>query len=407
MSEILPDIPHRIGRLTSKFRRSQQKWLLRRQEKREKSLQVADEKTISCQNCGETLKGPFCHACGQKDSELRRPWWSLFNDVMDEFLSTDSRILRTILVLVVMPGMLTRDYLDGHRARYVTPMKLYLITTLIFFLLLEISNVALVQLEITRTPITSEQVEEEDLDSLDPAAKAAIGDLGKAGETRPLSPEEVAALQKQLETAGLDPEIIDTATKGGTDKKAEDRVDTKFQIIMFMPLMETQAGAELAREMDDLNIQAEGSEEGKKFLESIVAGFQAVLYDPELLNETFNTWLPRAMLVLVPIFALMMRVMHWGGQRYYINQMIFSLHYHTYIFILMMPMIIIVPMLGTGISGQLFALGAGGWLLVALKTSQRQGWIRTILKFFWIGFWYLVVAITTMVAILIVGLVDF
>ena len=403
MTKLLPDKARGLWGLTSAWQRSQQKWLLRRQEKREKSLQAAGQKEASCQNCGETMKGPFCYACGQKDHELRRPWWSLFNDVMDEFLSTDSRIIRTILVLVVMPGMLTRDYLDGHRARYVTPMKLYLITTLVFFVLLEISNVALVQIQLERKPASGNHAIAEQVRS--DVQGLTISNIDE------LPDDERLKVQDALAATGLDTKSvkqrIQAAGEATVEKPTQDQ-DWDLKIVMFMPLIENATNIEMANEIqssEDIGLITTGEDQalGVAFKDAA----RAILAEPTLLNDTFNTWLPRAMLVLVPIFALMLRTMHWGQRRYYINQMIFSLHFHTFVFILMMPMMIIVPRLGNEFAGQFFTVSVVVWLLVALKVAQRQGWIRTIFKFLWLWINYLVVVFVTMAAVLIIGLVDF
>lgn len=322
---------------------------------------------------------------------------------MDEFLSTDSRIIRTILVLVVMPGMLTRDYLDGHRARYVTPMKLYLITTLVFFVLLEISNVALVQIQLERKPASDNHAIADQV--LSDVQGLTISNIDE------LPDDERLKVQDALAATGLDTKSvkqrIQAAGEDMVEKPTQDQ-DWDLKIVMFMPLIENATNIEMANEIqssEDIGLITTGEDQalGVAFKDAA----RAILAEPTLLNDTFNTWLPRAMLVLVPIFALMLRTMHWGRRRYYINQMIFSLHFHTFVFILMMPMMVIVPRLGNEFAGQFFSVSVVVWLLVALKVAQRQGWIRTIFKFLWLWINYLVVVFVTMAAVLIIGLVDF
>jgi len=99
----------------------------------------------SCRNCGEALIGKFCHHCGQEDLPLHPTLRQLASELLGEFFSFDSRLLRTLRPLLARPGALTQDYLTGRRIRFVSPLKTYLIAALIFFGLLALlpkTNVA-------------------------------------------------------------------------------------------------------------------------------------------------------------------------------------------------------------------------------------------------------------------------
>ncbi len=89
-------------------------------------------KTV-CDNCGTALTGPFCHVCGQKGVELRRPVIGLLQDIIVETLSIDSRLYRTIWCLLSNPGKVARNYVMGHRARYTPPFRIFLFFSILFF----------------------------------------------------------------------------------------------------------------------------------------------------------------------------------------------------------------------------------------------------------------------------------
>lgn len=91
-----------------------------------------------CLNCGEALAGPYCWKCGQEDVNLSRPLRQLVADLAGELFSLDTRLLRTLRLLLLQPGALTREYLAGRRVRYVPPLKVYLIAALVFFGLIAI-----------------------------------------------------------------------------------------------------------------------------------------------------------------------------------------------------------------------------------------------------------------------------
>jgi hypothetical protein len=96
--------------------------------------EVALEKTRACSNCTTELSGKFCHKCGQK--ELHHDAWSLshfLHDAWHEIAHLDSKIFRTLKLLVLRPGEMTRMYLDGHRQPFVNPVRLYLALTALFF----------------------------------------------------------------------------------------------------------------------------------------------------------------------------------------------------------------------------------------------------------------------------------
>ncbi|MFK8041662.1 DUF3667 domain-containing protein [Congregibacter sp.] len=90
---------------------------------------------IHCKNCGLDFDGNFCPQCGQKDLELRRPIVALIGEVLQETFDVDGRAARTLWTMLRHPGVLTRDYLDGKRRLYSSPFRLYLIVSVLFFVL--------------------------------------------------------------------------------------------------------------------------------------------------------------------------------------------------------------------------------------------------------------------------------
>jgi hypothetical protein len=104
-----------------------------------------------CRNCGEPLRGPFCHRCGQSRMELHRSLRALAAELAGDLWGYDSRLLRTVRVLLLHPGRLSLDYLQGRRVRYVGPIRLYLLSALLFFALFAIAESHFVQIGITQT----------------------------------------------------------------------------------------------------------------------------------------------------------------------------------------------------------------------------------------------------------------
>ena len=88
---------------------------------------------IECQNCQVPLSGDYCGNCGQRNVDLERPIWSLVADVIKETFEVDGRAWLTIKTLFRYPGMLTSEFLAGRRRRYTPPLRLYLVTSISFF----------------------------------------------------------------------------------------------------------------------------------------------------------------------------------------------------------------------------------------------------------------------------------
>lgn len=89
-----------------------------------------------CPNCGSAQVEQYCASCGQRAAELRTPVSAFLREALDDVFSFDSRIWRTLIALFRRPGSLTADYWQGRRARFVTPLRLYLIVSFVSFLFL-------------------------------------------------------------------------------------------------------------------------------------------------------------------------------------------------------------------------------------------------------------------------------
>ena len=88
-----------------------------------------------CRNCHTPLNGDYCGNCGQRNLDLERPIWSLVAGVIKEAFEVDGRAWLTIKTLFRHPGVLTSEFLAGRRRKYTPPLRLYLVTSISFFVL--------------------------------------------------------------------------------------------------------------------------------------------------------------------------------------------------------------------------------------------------------------------------------
>lgn len=86
-----------------------------------------------CLNCGAELRGQYCGQCGQRATSRLISLWELLRDAFGDLFELDSRLWRTLTPLLLKPGKLTKDYLEGRRTRYMPPFRMYLVLSLVFF----------------------------------------------------------------------------------------------------------------------------------------------------------------------------------------------------------------------------------------------------------------------------------
>ena len=92
----------------------------------------------ACSNCSEDLpeKADFCPACGQSIKVIARPWGEVFGELLTELFDFDGRMILSVRYLLTRPGFLSFEYINGRRLSYTSPIRLYLVISLVFFFVL-------------------------------------------------------------------------------------------------------------------------------------------------------------------------------------------------------------------------------------------------------------------------------
>jgi hypothetical protein len=342
----------------------------------------------ACLNCGTSLEGPFCHYCGQPDRNFLRFFPALLREFLSEALELDSRFARTMKPLLFLPGRLTRDYLDGRRYRYTPPLRLYLFSSIIFFLLAAVFSTD--------------------------AIKDKVSVSGQASGIRITADteEDLARVEEALEA--LPPELrenIGTDLSGARVREREDGsfFDTegiKFNDRPWHPEDNPVSIAWLPDTMNDwINEEIGRSPEKAKRINE----------DPRLMVREIFDILPATMFVLLPVVALIFKFWYLFSGHYYIEHLILALHNHSFVFVALIITLLLETL-------ETFAAGRGlGWLetgaywssyavacwipiylVASLRTVYRQGWFMTLGKGFLIGVSYLtlLIFVTSVVAVL-------
>lgn len=94
----------------------------------------------TCLNCGTALRGRYCFACGQEDLPAAPTLKDVLGDAWEAITNLEGRILQSIGLLFFFPGFLTREYVEGRRARWVSPVRLYLVISVSYFAIVSLTG---------------------------------------------------------------------------------------------------------------------------------------------------------------------------------------------------------------------------------------------------------------------------
>ncbi|HEY7807205.1 MAG TPA: DUF3667 domain-containing protein [Croceibacterium sp.] len=170
----------------------------------------------ACLNCGTALIGPHCHTCGQA-AHVHRTMGAFFHDLIHGVLHFDGKTWRTLPLLAWKPGELTRRYIAGERARFVSPMALFLFSVFLMFAVFQLAGIGpptdfkSVQPVGARSPT---ELRQELADLKDARAK-----MGPGNPASPLIEVQIARLQKELGERTV-PKPGDRVTLAGNPAKA-------------------------------------------------------------------------------------------------------------------------------------------------------------------------------------------
>lgn len=94
-----------------------------------------ERKEKICLNCNANIYGKYCHICGQENIEPKETAWGLFTHFVYDVTHFDGKFFSTLKYLLFKPGFLSYEYSRGRRASYLNPVRMYVFTSAIFFLL--------------------------------------------------------------------------------------------------------------------------------------------------------------------------------------------------------------------------------------------------------------------------------
>jgi Protein of unknown function (DUF3667) len=368
-----------------------------------------------CENCGAELNGRYCSQCGQPAIDYRRSFRHVIVDVLDSFLNWDSKVFATIALLIIGPWQLTNEFVAGKRARYLHPLRLYLLASILFFFAV---NYWAKSLHIDSKPLTPEaraELEAELKNSdLPPVARAALEK--KLQQGRP-TPEPTASA---VESIASQPELVaappaPSAPPSESTASPSDAAKTSPQPQESPSKKKHQRHKNKAESGENEVFQfgrEKPSNRFEKWLEHQAKekigenGINAKLFLASMISN-----LPYMMLCAIPVFALVLKILYIRRHVLYIDHLIYALHIHTFAYIATISIILITIGLNRTHAGAL-----GGWIIallwcafavqifLSIRRVYRQGWFKSFVKFWLGGVVYLIVLLAGFFATFLITL---
>ena len=287
----------------------------------------------NCLNCGDQVEKTYCTNCGQPNVELREPFWHFIGHSISHYFHFDSKFFHTLRPLLTEPGRLTLEYLAGKRMTFLHPVSMYIFVSIVYFLVVP-------PLSQSRDEDEDEPAKSEAVISPDSAARAGDEirkDLG-VGKAQPIVNKGMQVVSRQLQTEHFK-KLPYTQQKAFLDSMKKD------------PASKTDSGKDLINRLQWVHMASQDStyDSYLKRQNSLPADQQDSWLEKKLkkreiaieqkTNENWNIkkevqkYNPKLYFLLMPLFAFFVMLNFRRNKKYYIEHLIFTIHFFTAFFI--------------------------------------------------------------------------
>ena len=345
-----------------------------------------ERKEKICLNCNTELNGRFCHVCGQENLEPKDSFWSLVAHFIYDITHFDGKFFTTLSYMVRRPGFLSKEYISGRRASYLNPIRMYVFTSALFFIIFfSMFDVRSWDIDSELTKKPSEialQTVIEKKEALTIARTRADSARIEAFYTT-LQASLDSARQTKKDSLQADDNVDDNTNEKGWKlglKNAGFTSRARYDSAQRAK-PEGERDGWLARRINyrfiELNKRYEGQE--KQFLR-------------DLFDKFVHTF-PYLLFVSLPLYALFLKLLYIRRKQfYYVDHGIFLVHLYIFTFI------VLLLLFGLHKLNDITSWGWIGWLqgalmlygliytVKAMRNFYGQGWTKTIIKFILLNF---------------------
>ena len=340
---------------------------VRRVLKPRHDLLTAELEPRTCLDCGAAVTGKHCEQCGQSSEVHVLSMREVAGDVTHSLLHLDSRVWRTLKLLVLKPGELTREFIAGRHQRYLPPFRLYLAISILFFAL----SALLPGTSLVHTDSSGNKV----------IAPVVIETREQAAVTAQSALDELPAeVRKELAAAGVDARAIEEASAGS------DPCTPNLPRIFGVDWNDSLKRA-------CLKIRADGG---------------------AALAERFAATAPKLMFLFLPLMAAVALLFYWKPRRLYAEHLVLFLHNHAFMFLLVLVTQIVsaiaslkLPFIGVlGFVNFLLFLYLLHYIYRSMRVVYGEGRLKTAFKFIALASIYFLVLGITMMAGLVYSVLS-
>ena len=324
-----------------------------------------------CLNCRAELNGRFCHICGQENVEPKHTLWGLITHFFNDITHFDGKFFSTLKYLMWKPGFLSAEYVRGRRANYLDPVRMYIFTSAVFFLILY-ANVDTNFLEESDTEVAKEKstsiiarINTKIMDSILRSESTDSTRVGRGfpGTRRGFNPKP-----------GLT--IDTTSTTNPFDYASRFRNIEEYDAAQRQLVPDARDNW-IQRMLTRRQIQ----------LRLKYGGITTKEFRSALLDKFIHSF-PYLLFISLPLYALYLKLLYLRNKKnYYVDHIIFLIHLYVFTFIVLMVYFALGAIndrVGTAwIDILKFALFIFGivYTLKAMRRYYEQGWLKTIIKF--------------------------
>lgn len=354
-----------------------------------------DHRGAQCLNCHTPLdlSDRYCHQCGQLNTTKRLALRDFIQEFFANFLSYDSKIWSTITFVLFKPGVATREYCRGKRARFANPFRFFLTVSIVFFLILQLSLTYSLS-DTIESPTNGSLIEEFsiDIDSTQANPQLVVQELkAKKDSLRPYQNTAERWLTDQI-VQSLDTNDIqqELAQKFVSQSELDELSYVPRYLRQLDDYMDysmankSQTATEALQELQH-NSTVESIEryrKGKRLGE--------LIQQPTDLLGIILPKIPFFLFFFAPVVSLFFSLIYWRGRWNYMEHMVFNFHLLTFVFLVMFIGGVENTITDSSwINSLLFLILGPLYLYKALRNFYQQGRVKTIIKFLLINFVFL------------------
>lgn len=369
--------------------------------KPKKKLAKIQTKGLECLNCMQPLKGDenFCSFCGQKNTIKQLSFSNFLSNLFSGFFSYDSRFWRTFIPLLIKPGKVSKEYIEGKRIRFVNPFQLYLNISIIFFLLLGITN----RIDSNNNPVndlitatknidTLSQKGVQQLDSVLTNVKEEVLKNIPADSTQTKVIADLGSVFKLIEPENKKKDT--TAYVYHIDRVTTKRISVFNKIEDFKRYYKKHPKHTNDQALDSLGYE-------KTFWNTFY--YQQVINITKNIAQiesdggknymkTLTSYISISLFIFLPVFTMFLKLLYIRRKFTYMEHLVFVFHTQTVFFLLFIIFYLLnffIEMVSvTWVFILLFLL----YLYKALRFFYKQGRAKTIVKYLLLNSYYMFLA---------------